>query len=103
MSIQIQAAQASNKARDLVLSIILDLIGMSSFLIPFLGEIGDIAWAPVAGFLMARLYKGTSGKMAGVVTFLEEILPFSDFIPTFTIMWFYTYKIKRADKTKGAV
>jgi hypothetical protein len=26
------------------------------------------------------MYKGTLGKIGGVVTFLEEILPFSDFI-----------------------
>lgn len=93
---------ASNKERDLILSIIIDLIGMSTFLIPIFGELGDLLWAPIAGFLMTRMYKGTSGKMAGIVTFLEEVLPFTDFIPTFTIMWFYTYKIKRQDKIKGA-
>lgn len=100
---QIQKAQTSNKDRDLLLSILLDLIGMSSFAIPFLGEFGDVLWAPIAGYMMTRLYKGTSGKMAGVVTFLEEIIPFTDIIPTFTIMWFYTYKIKNQDKEKGAV
>jgi hypothetical protein len=35
-----------------------------------------------------------------VITFLEEILPFSDFIPTFTLTWIYNYWIK---KNKGRV
>jgi hypothetical protein len=67
----------------LALSIILDLIG----LIPFI----DIVWAPLAGYLMTRLYKGKTGRIAGIFAFVEEIIPFTDFIPTFTIMWFYTY------------
>lgn len=98
MNTQIQKAQDTNKDRDLILSILFDLIGMSTFLLPFLGEFVDMLWAPVAGFMMTRLYKGTSGKMAGVVAFLEEVLPFTDFIPTFTLMWFYTYKIKGENK-----
>lgn len=49
---------------------------------------------PFAGFLMTWMYKGTVGKVGGVVTFLEEILPFSDFIPTFTLTWIYNYIIR---------
>jgi hypothetical protein len=29
-----------------------------------------------------------------VVVFIEEILPITDFIPTFTLMWLYTYVYK---------
>ncbi len=96
-NLQIQHSSTSNKNRDLVLSVILDLIGMATFLIPAFGEIGDIIWAPVAGFLMTRIYSGFSGKVAGFFAFLEEIIPFTDFIPTFTLMWIYTYKIKKQD------
>jgi hypothetical protein len=42
------------------------------------------------------MYKGKMGKVAGVVSFLEEILPATDFIPSFTLMWFYTYFIKKS-------
>lgn len=51
----------------------------------------DFFWAPISGYLMTKMYKGTKGKVAGIISFLEEIIPFADVIPTFTIMWFYTY------------
>ena len=81
----------ANKTRNLVLGIIFDAIGMLSYSIPFVAELSDIAWAPISAYLMTRLYKGNAGKIAGVVSFVEEALPFTDVIPTFTIMWFYTY------------
>ena len=40
------------------------------------------------------MFKGTAGKLAGVFGFIEELLPFVDVIPTFTITWFYTYVIR---------
>lgn len=84
-----------NKTRNLFLGILFDAIGMLSFPIPFLGEFSDVIWAPLAGFLMTWMYKGTIGKVGGVITFIEEILPFSDFIPTFTLTWIYKYLIKK--------
>ena len=84
----------SDKCFLLIFIIVLDLVGMATFLIPVLGEIGDLFWAPIAAYMMAKMYKGLSGKMAGVMTFFEEIIPFTDFIPSFTLMWIYTYVIK---------
>ena len=80
----------TSKNKKLVLSIILDAIGM----IPFI----DIVWAPLSGYLMTKMYKGSKGKLAGIFTFIEEIIPGTDFIPSFTIMWFYTY-VFSSDKT----
>lgn|SRR5690606_36356183 len=88
-------SQLANKNRNLILGILFDLVGMLSFSIPFVGEFSDVVWAPISALLMARLYKGTAGKVGGVVSFLEEILPFSDFIPSFTLMWIYTYVFKQ--------
>ncbi len=88
-----KVAHSSHKQRDLVLGLLFDAIGMLSFTIPGIGEFGDVIWAPVAGYLMARMYKGTSGKVAGIFTFLEELLPFTDVVPSFTLMWIYTYVI----------
>ncbi len=99
-NLQLQAS-ASDKNRDLILSIVIDLIGMATYLIPALGEVGDIIWAPISGYLMTRIYKGVSGKAAGVFAFLEELIPFTDFIPSFTLMWVYTYKIKRSNNSKS--
>ena len=94
MAEQISVGEVNNKSRNLFLGILFDMIGMLSFTVPFLGEFSDVIWAPLAGYLMTWMYKGTLGKIGGVVTFLEEILPFSDFIPTFTLTWIYNYVIK---------
>ncbi|MES2544774.1 MAG: hypothetical protein V4548_07805 [Bacteroidota bacterium] len=93
---QIQYQQ--NKTKNLILGILFDAIGFMSFSIPFIGEFSDIIWAPLAGYLMTKMYKGSIGKIAGVIEFLEEIIPFMDFIPTFTLTWIYTYKIKKQPK-----
>lgn len=85
----------ANKTRNLILGIILDAIGMLSYSVPFLAELSDLIWAPLSAYIMTKLYKGQSGKIAGVVSFIEEVLPFTDVVPTFTIMWFYTYVFKR--------
>jgi hypothetical protein len=87
----------SNKQRNLFLGILFDLIGMLTYLIPFLGEFADTIWAPVSGMILAYMYKGTIGKVGGVLEFLEELLPFTDFIPTFTLTWIYTYVIKNQE------
>jgi len=80
-----------NRTSKLIIGLVLDGIGMISFSIPFLGEFSDVIWAPIAGVIMARMYKGRVGKVAGVLTFLEEIIPFTDIIPSFTLTWIYTY------------
>ncbi len=81
----------NKKYKKLALSILLDLIG----LIPFI----DLVWAPLSGYIMTKMYTGNKGKIAGIVSFVEELIPFSDIIPTFTIMWFYTYVFNK-DKTE---
>ena len=86
-----------NKIKYLLLGLLFDAVGMLSFVIPFVGEFSDVIWAPMAAWLMTRMYKGKMGKVAGVITFLEEMLPGIDFIPSFTIMWIYTYVFNKSD------
>ena len=83
-----------NKYKKLALGIVFDAIGYTSFLIPGVGEFADIVWAPASAWLMTKLYKGKTGKIAAAVTFIEEVLPGLDIIPTFTLMWLYTYVFK---------
>ena len=68
--------------------ILMDVIGMASFIFPGLGELSDIIWAPISGFVFYKLFGGRLGLIGGVFDFLEEILPFTDIIPSFTIAWF---------------
>ncbi|WP_203258867.1 hypothetical protein [Hyunsoonleella ulvae] len=83
-----------NKYKKLALSILFDAMGYVSFLIPGIGEFTDVIWAPIAAYLMTKLYKGKTGKIAAAVAFLEEMAPGLDVMPTFTLMWLYTYVIK---------
>lgn len=85
----------AHKYRNLFLGIFFDAIGMLSFTIPFLGEFSDVVWAPVSGFLLAGMYKGRIGKIGGIFSFLEELIPFTDIIPTFTLTWIYTYLFRK--------
>ncbi|HEA23250.1 hypothetical protein LCGC14_1139330 [marine sediment metagenome] len=90
-----------DKYKKLFLGLVFDGIGMLSYTIPFIGEFSDILWAPVAGWLMTRMYKGKMGQGAGIITFIEEIVPGLDVIPTFTLMWVYTYIFKRDSKNES--
>lgn len=84
-----------SKYNKLILGIILDAMGYVSFLIPGIGEFSDIIWAPISAWIMTKLYKGRPGKVAAVINFIEEALPGVDVVPTFTLMWLYTYVFKR--------
>ena len=74
--------------------IMYDLIGMLTMVIPFVGPFLDVLWAPYAAKKMTEMYAGTEGKIASVIVFIEELLPITDFIPTFTLMWLYTFDWK---------
>jgi hypothetical protein len=85
----------NDKKSKLFLCLLFDGIGMLSYVIPVFGEAMDIVWAPISGILLVLMFKGTVGKLAGVFGFIEELIPFVDIIPTFTITWFYTYVMNR--------
>lgn len=82
------------KYKDLLWGLLFDGIGMLSFIMPGIGEFSDMLWAPMAAWLMTKMYKGKAGKVAGVIAFVEELLPGIDLVPSFTLMWIYTYVFK---------
>jgi hypothetical protein len=87
----------------LVKGLMYDVVGLASTSIPVVGSLLDLAWAPYAAKKMRKMYPGQKGKFASVVVFLEEILPFTDIIPTFTLMWLYTYVWKKEGVTHSQV
>ena len=102
-----QALQEFNKKKTqhLIISIILDVLGMTTYLIPLLGEAGDIIFAPFYGlaiFIMYRrkIFPAVAGGFAGTV---EELLPGTDIIPTATIMWIFTYIMRKESTLKSFV
>lgn len=77
---------------SLWMCVLVDLIGMASFLLPGLSEWTDVVWAPISGYLFLRFLGGAGGMLGGVFSFLEEILPFTDIIPTFTLAWYIQHQ-----------
>lgn len=84
---------------NIAICILMDLIGMSSYIFPALGEFGDVVWAPISGFIFLKLFGGKLGAVGSVLNFLEEVLPFTDIIPSFTIAWF----IRKREIEKSAL
>jgi hypothetical protein len=68
----------------LLFCIMVDLIGDSSFLLPGVGELEDVGWAPISAFLLSQFFG--SNAVAGL-EFAKEILPGTDILPLATIAW----------------
>ena len=78
----------NKKQPSLVFCILMELIGYVTYAVPLLGEIGDVFWAPVSSVIFMTTFGGWKGVLGGFGNFIEEILPGTDFIPSFTLMWF---------------
>ncbi len=74
---------------SLLFCIIMDCLGYATYAVPGLGEFGDILWAPLSAWIFFKTFGGWKGAFGGIFNFVEEILPGTDFIPTFTIMWLW--------------
>ena len=77
----------------------MDLVGYATYAIPGLAEIADILWAPISSVIFIATFGGWKGALGGVGNFIEEILPGTDFIPSFTIMWFIQNMQKKNNVT----
>eukprot|EP00465_Bigelowiella_longifila_P012988 CAMPEP_0185258220 /NCGR_PEP_ID=MMETSP1359-20130426/7173_1 /TAXON_ID=552665 /ORGANISM="Bigelowiella longifila, Strain CCMP242" /LENGTH=207 /DNA_ID=CAMNT_0027843619 /DNA_START=26 /DNA_END=649 /DNA_ORIENTATION=- len=89
-SVGVRSERRSNNAiRDdkwtkLVVCLLIDFIGMSTYTVPALGETADVGWAPISAVLVQYLF---GNGLLTSVSFLEELLPGTDIIPTATIAW----------------
>jgi hypothetical protein len=70
----------------LAVSLLIDAVGSASYLIPVVGEVLDVAWAPLQTILIMALYDTVSPNLK-YVSFVEEILPLTDVVPSATIGW----------------
>lgn len=77
-----------NKYKKLVKCVLLDAVGMASIAIPVVDPFIDVVWAPIAASISYKMFGEKRGKYTSLVTFIEELLPMSDVIPSFTIFWF---------------
>ena len=74
----------------LVISLLIDLVGSASYLIPLAGEGFDLAWAPISMTLVGALYDGVMPSLK-YVALMEELLPFTDWVPSATVGWVKEY------------
>lgn len=68
----------------LAICLAIDVLGSASELVPLVGELSDVVYAPVAATALRALY---GSNVVFLLEFGEEILPFTDIIPLATICW----------------
>ena len=85
------------KQVSLLFCILMDLVGYATYSIPIIGELADVLWAPAAGLIFFAMFGSWKGALGGIFTFIEELLPGTDFIPSFTLMWLIQYMQRRKD------
>ena len=78
--------------QKLLLCIVIDTLGTASELIPFIGEVSDVIYAPIAALALRSLYGNSNVIFA--LEFAEEFLPFTDILPLATICWVSFISIK---------
>eukprot|EP00931_Biecheleriopsis_adriatica_P076167 TRINITY_DN49902_c0_g1_i1.p1 TRINITY_DN49902_c0_g1~~TRINITY_DN49902_c0_g1_i1.p1 ORF type:complete len:158 (+),score=33.69 TRINITY_DN49902_c0_g1_i1:42-515(+) len=81
------SAQAwMNGALLLIMALAVDGVGCLSFALPGIGEGADLLWAPLSAIAVNYISRGS--RALAIVGFIEELLPFTDIIPTATFSWF---------------
>ncbi len=55
-----------NNISIFIFSVLFDLIGLASFTVPVLGEFSDVIWAPIASYIMLKMYPSRTGKLASI-------------------------------------
>lgn len=65
----------------------MDAVGCASYIIPGLGEGLDVIWAFIAAAVFHSWFRSSVGTIGAAI---EEILPFTDIIPAFTLGYYLT-------------
>jgi len=70
----------------LLVSLLIDGIGSSSYILPGIGEAFDLFWAPTQTILLMALYDDDMPTLK-YISFVEELLPFTDVVPSGMLGW----------------
>jgi hypothetical protein len=76
---------------SLLFCLTMDAVGYATYVFPLLGEFADVLWAPVSAIVFYRSFGGWKGTFGSLFNFAEELLPWTDFVPSFTLMWVWNY------------
>jgi len=79
-----QRAWAPGMTMKLLACLCLDLLGDATYLMPGLDEEVDLAYAPAQSIALKMMFHYSALPSLG---FVEEILPFTDAVPTATLGW----------------
>eukprot|EP00928_Gymnodinium_smaydae_P006496 TRINITY_DN12308_c0_g1_i3.p1 TRINITY_DN12308_c0_g1~~TRINITY_DN12308_c0_g1_i3.p1 ORF type:complete len:453 (+),score=67.51 TRINITY_DN12308_c0_g1_i3:78-1436(+) len=83
-----------SRSAMLIVSVVIDVVGLLSYLGDFeipmvpLGEVTDVAWAPLSFAFLQEFYGSHVTAFFGE---LEEALPFDDVMPTAGLAWLFSY------------
>ncbi|MCF8220409.1 MAG: hypothetical protein K9I97_02900 [Cryomorphaceae bacterium] len=77
------------KIIKLIAALAIDGMGLLSYLIPGAAELFDAVWAPISAVIVYYMF-GRKLSWASF-TFLEELFPFTDVVPSATIAWYFHY------------
>ncbi len=91
------------KQPSLQFCLLMDAIGCIPFLIPFIGEAFDIVWAPISAIIFYFAFGGRKALFGAAFSFVEEVLPFINFTPTFTIAYLWRKYAEKKDDNKVIV
>jgi hypothetical protein len=90
-----QTLEVDQPLPSLAACVLMDVIGFASFGLPVIGEFLDVLWAPISAMIYLKMFGVRKGFFGGMFAFAEELLPFTDFIPTFTITWMLRYSKRK--------
>lgn len=82
----IDAVLPAEPSTRLVFSLVIDIIGLLSYFPPVIGEVFDLAWAPMHAYALHCLFLDRHPTMQRLA-FLEELCMFTDIIPSATLLW----------------
>lgn len=84
----------------LAVSLLIDAAGSATYLLPVVGEGFDIGWAPFQTILLIAMYDTTSPSLK-YLSFMEEILPLTDIVPSATLGWLMEFAYPLAVQAIG--
>lgn len=91
------------KSPSFLFCVIMDVIGYATYALPLFGEFADMIWAPLSALIFFISFGGWKGGIGGIFNFVEELLPGTDFIPSFTLMWLLQYFAKKKTIQKATL
>ena len=81
---------------NLTTCITLDVLGCLSYIFPPFGPV----WAVISGIIFYFMFGKKLGVFGGMFSFLEELIPGVDLIPTFSIAWYMRKKEIEKDSSE---